>query len=463
MEVALIIFALLAIGAVIAWSRAKTQLTKAREALVRAETEQEAHANSVDREVEERKRVEVQRDDLQAKLSASEAQFKAAVAERDTERKNHEQRLKELDERFKGLAADIFKSNSEEFRKQAQENFLQQRELAVTDLEKRQVAVDNLVKPVGETLEKLEQRVGEIEKAREGAYAQVHEIITNVQQQIGQLSTETGSLREALRSSNVRGYWGEQELRNIIEFAGMTEHVSFVTQETTTTLDEASDIRPDLIVNIPGGVRVVVDSKTPFEAYFEARNTKDPDTQQKLLDRHASALMGHARELKSRDYSHWVKGSPDFVVMFIGADGILDAALDTRPALWEEAWQQHNVLIATPLNLIAFLRTVALAWREQRLQENARNISDTAAELYDRFRIYLEHVNRVGVNLNKAVDAHNKSVRSLNRTVFPHTRKLEDRGITKGKDIPQIDELAVHPETLTAPELSETPRLEAGD
>ena len=463
MEITLIILALLALGALIAWSRAKTQVTNAREALARAEAERDVHANSVDSEVGERTRIEAQRDGLQAKLSESEAQRKAAVAERDTERKNHEQRLQELDERFKGLAADIFKSNSEEFRKQAQENFLQQRELAVTDLEKRQVAVDSLVKPVGESLEKLQQRVGEIEKAREGAYAQVHESITNIQQQIGQLSSETGNLREALRSSNVRGYWGEQELRNIIEFAGMTEHVSFVTQETTTTLDEASDIRPDLIVNIPGGVRVVVDSKTPFESYFEARNTTDPDTQRKLLDRHASALMGHARELKRRDYSHWVEGSPDFVVMFIGADGILDAALNTRPALWEEAWQQHKVLMATPLNLIAFLRTVALAWREQRLQTDARNISDTAAELYDRFRIYLEHVNRVGVNLDKAVDAHNKSIRSLNRTVFPHTRKLEDRSITKGKDIPQIDELAVHPETLAAPELQRTPRLEASD
>ena len=230
----------------------------------------------------------------------------------------------------------------------------------------------------------------------------------------------------------MRGHWGEQQLRNVLELSGMREHIDFFEQLTVGSGDSTG--RPDAVVRVPGGAQVVIDAKTPLDSYLEAHNTSDDERrQQELLQAHAGSLLGHARALGRRNYDAAVDGSPDFVVMFVPADPILDSAMDVQPTLWQDAWEKHQVLIATPGLLLAFLKTVALAWKEQSLQENARQIADASKELYDRLRIYLDHVAKMGRGLEQAVNSYNAGIGSLDSRVLPQARRLEELDATTAK------------------------------
>lgn len=381
-----------------------------------------------------------EREDALRKLAAAEAEHEARTEELAKARE-------ELETQFKGIAADVSKANSEAFLKQAKEQFENQKKLSEADLKQRQQAIDELVKPVKENLAKFEKRVNEIEEKREGAY----EGLTT---QIGQLREATGGLREALRSPQVRGLWGEQTLRNILEVSGMREHIDFVEQHTVATDD--GSVRPDAVVRVPGGVQVVIDAKTPLDSYLEAHSEKDEQRQVELLQSHARSLMGRAKELGDKDYAAAIDGSPDFTVMFVPADPILDAAVDVQPTLWEDAWQKHRVLIATPGLLLAFLRTVALAWQQQDLQENAQEIADGAAALYDSLRVYAGHVDNVGKGLQRAVKAYNDSIGSLEGRVLPRARRFEELGPVSGvKRIEGVSPVEAYPRAVAAAELVE--------
>lgn len=381
-----------------------------------------------------------EREDALRKLAAAEAEHEARTQELAKARE-------ELETQFKGIADDVTKANSEAFLKQAKEQFENQKKLSEADLKQRQQAIDELVKPVKENLAKFEKRVNEIEEKREGAY----EGLTT---QIGQLREATGGLREALRSPQVRGLWGEQTLRNILEVSGMREHIDFVEQHTVATDD--GSVRPDAVVRVPGGVQVVIDAKTPLDSYLEAHSEKDEQRQGELLQSHARSLMGRAKELGDKDYAAAIDGSPDFTVMFVPADPILDAAVDVQPTLWEDAWQKHRVLIATPGLLLAFLRTVALAWQQQDLQENAQEIADGAAALYDSLRVYAGHVDNVGKGLQRAVKAYNDSIGSLEGRVLPRARRFEELGPVSGvKRIEGVSPVEAYPRAVAAAELVE--------
>ena len=354
----------------------------------------------------------------------------------------------DLDTYFKGMAADVLQANSQAFLAQAKEQLAGQSKLSEADLEKRQQAIDALIKPVRENLDKFEKRVNEIEEKRQGAYE-------GLRNEVGRLQKATGNLGEALRSSQMRGHWGEQQLRNVLELAGMSERIDFFEQLTVGSGDSTG--RPDAIVRVPGGAQVVIDAKTPLDSYLEAHNTSDDERrQQELLQAHAGSLLGHARTLGGRNYDAAVDGSPDFVVMFVPADPILDSAMDVQPTLWQDAWEKHQVLIATPGLLLAFLKTVALAWKEQSLQENARQIADASKELYDRLRIYLDHVAKMGRGLEQAVNSYNAGIGSLDSRVLPQARRLEDLDAATAKKIAgplPVEGVVRH---LSAPELVET-------
>ena len=381
-----------------------------------------------------------EREDALRKLVAAEAEHEARTEELAKARE-------ELETQFKGIADDVTKANSEAFLKQAKEQFENQKKLSEADLKQRQQAIDELVKPVKENLAKFEKRVNEIEEKREGAY----EGLTT---QIGQLREATGGLREALRSPQVRGLWGEQTLRNILEVSGMREHIDFIEQHTVATGD--GSVRPDAVVRVPGDVQVVIDAKTPLDSYLKAHSEKDEQRQGELLESHARSLMGHAKELGDKDYAAAIEGSPDFTVMFVPADPILDAAVDVQPTLWEDAWQKHRVLIATPGLLLAFLRTVALAWKKQDLRENAQEIADGAKAIYDGLRVYAGHVDNVGKGLKRAVEAYDKSVGSLERNVLSKARKLEELGpASGGKKIEEVSPVGLVPRSVAAAELVE--------
>ena len=412
---------------------------------------------------------------LEVQLDERDRQLNVALSERDTARTElgevrdereaarrelaqvkagHDARIellteaqKQLEIQFKGIADDVTKANSEAFLKQAKEQFESQQKLSEADLKQRQQAIDELVKPVKENLAKFEKQVVEIEKDRKGAY-------DVLRTQVGQLRDTAQGLSEALRSPQMRGQWGEHQLRNILELSGLSERIDFVEQDTID-LGEGRG-RPDAVVHIPGGLEVVIDAKTPLSSYLDAHHADDEQRQSELLDSHAKSLMGHAKTLGDRDYATAVEGSPDFVVMFVPADPILDTAMDVKPTLWEEAWQKHRVLIATPGLLLAFLRTVAVAWQQQDLQENAQRIADGAAGLYASLKTYASHVDDVGKGLKRAVEAYNKSIGSLEGRVLPRARKFESWGVVSGaKQIESADSVESYPRSVAAPELVE--------
>ncbi len=362
------------------------------------------------------------------------ARYESAQAERE---KALAERLAEIDTRFKGLASEVLKSSTEEFRKQAAEQFKQQQALADKDLKARETAVENLVKPVRESLDKLREHVDASEKARIAD-------TTKVSQNVEQLIAETSGLRKILHNPQLRGQWGEQHLRNVLDAAGMSPHVDYVEQAQLT--GDGALLRPDVLVRIPGGATVVIDAKTPFDRYDAAMRSDDEQEQKKLLKEHATALAGHAKVLADRDYAQWIEGSPDFVMMYVPTDPMLDAAINAEPTIWQDTWQSHRVLIATPGLLIAFLRTVALAWRQQDIQENAQKIAEAARELYSRLRTYASHVDKMGRGLQQAVRAYNDGVGSFQSRVLVQARRFEELSATDKSG--QIRETAPVEETV---------------
>ena len=381
-----------------------------------------------------------ERDEAGRRLSAIEAADEVRRQEMGRARQD-------LVMHFKGMAAEVLQANSRAFLEQAKEQLASQAKLGEADLEKREQAIGALVKPIRENLAKFEDRVNEIEKTREGAYK-------GLEKELGLLRETAGNLASALRSPQIRGLWGEQQLRNILELAGMQEHIDFFEQQTVAGDD--GTLRPDALVRVPGGVQVVVDAKTPLDSYLDAHNVADDDQRRaELLDSHAGALLSHARTLKDRDYSAAIDGSPDFVVMFVPADPILDTAMHARPTLWQDAWEKHRVLIATPGLLLAFLRTVALAWQQQDLQKNAQKIADLGKDLYDSLRTYAGHVDDVGKGLTRALNAYNRSIASLEGRVLPRARRFEGLGPAAGKEIDALPPLAVDVRPVVAAELTE--------
>ena len=389
---------------------------------------------------EQHEKTEKRAIEAEAELAEKTTELAGVKADQQARQQELEKARQQLDLQFKGIAAQVVESTSDELRKRADR-----------ELEARQKAVEASVKPVGESLKEFQARVQEIENAREGAYAELLTAVKNSGEVISQLRTETGHLHRALRSARVRGNWGEQQLRNVVEAAGMLEHVEFTEQETMA--GQESTLRPDMIVRIPGEKRIVLDSKMPMDAYLDAYETEDSSRQKKLFEQHANTLLGHAHRLASKEYTYGVEGSFEFVVMFLGHDNILDAAERTKSGIWDQVWRNHHVLIATPGLLIALLNTIAVGWKQAKVEKNAQAIVKEASEFYDRLRVYMVHVNDVSVALNKAVDAQTKSVGSLRTRLLITARKIEKMGGADKKAIPELVELEEKAELLSAPEL----------
>ena len=387
-----------------------------------------------DREVQqvrdERDEARRERDSARQDLSTARADLAAARADHQARTEELTSAREQLDNQFKGLAADVLKDSTESLLRQAKEQFDTQRQLGAAELEQRREAIDNLVAPIRESLQNLGEHASEIEQKRVGAYERLAT-------QIASLRQVAGSLSEALRSPNIRGQWAEQELGNILELSGLRQHIDYYPQHTVPV--PGSVVRPDAVVNVPGGLKVVIDAKAPLENYLKAHEAGDDGEERALLANHAAAISKHAKTLRERDYDDVVTGSPDFVLMFVPADPILDAAMKVQPTLWERAWHDHRVLIATPGLLLAFLRTVALAWQQQDMQKNAQRIADLGKDLYDRLRIFAEHMHGVGKGLDQALTAYNKGVGSLESRVLPQARRFEYLGaVSDSKRIPEL-------------------------
>lgn len=316
-----------------------------------------------------------------------------------------------------------------------------------------QEAVARAVAPLHETLHRYEQRVNELERDRVDAYAELRAQVRAMSTVSGELRTETKQLVAALRAPQVRGRWGEHQLRRIVEAAGMLEHCDFAEQVTAATTDQRV-VRPDLVVRLHGGRCVVVDAKVPFEAYLTAMEARDERGRDTHLDAHARHLRAHIDALAAKAYWAAFDQTPEFVVLFVPADPFLDVAVQRDPTLLEHAFAR-NVVLATPATLVALLRTVAYAWRQEALASNAVAVHTLARELHGRLSTLGEHVGRLGSALGGAVTAYNRAVGSLEARVLVSARKLAELGVSD-EELTTPAQVELAPRQPQAPELSES-------
>ena len=355
-----------------------------------------------------------------------------------------------LSDTFKALAADTLHNSNKSFLELAEKELKIFHEAAKGDLEKRQTAIDELVKPVKESLVKVDSKLQEIEKARLEAYTGLTEQVKSMRETQDLFAGETSNLVQALRRPEVRGRWGEIQLRRVVEMAGMLEHCDFTEQQSVNT--EEGRLRPDLVVRLPGDRTIVVDAKTPLDAYLSAIEAPDEETRNAKLKEHARQIRNHVQMLGRKKYFEQFEHSPDFVVLFIPGEIFYTAALQQDPELIE-AGVGERVLITSPTSLIALLRAVSYGWRQEKLADNAREISDLGRHLYDCLAKLTEHFAKVGERLDQAVKAYNQALASLENRVLPGARKFKELGASTADDIDRLKPVDNTVRQIQAPEL----------
>jgi DNA recombination protein RmuC len=350
---------------------------------------------------------------------------------------------------FSELSNQSLKANSETFLRLAEQNLGAQQERAKRELGDREQAVENLVKPIREALTQSQQQIAALEKARSEAYGGIKTQLESMQTSQQSLAQETKNLVNALRRPEVRGRWGEITLRRLVELAGMVEHCDF--QEQVHTSSDDKIIRPDMIVSMPDRRKLVVDVKTPLDAYLEAAEAKDDAQRDLALKRHAGNVRNHIIKLSSKGYWQQFSESPEFVILFIPGDQFLSAALNENPDLIESALSQ-KIILATPTSLVALLKAVAYGWRQLALADNAEEIRRLAADLHGRLGTFVGHLNKVGKQLSSSVAHYNKAMGSLERNVLPGARKFVELGVHPKKEIESIEPLEALPRSIVEPQ-----------
>ena len=419
------------------WNRSRPSYDEKRVAELEAQLSGAREERA--RQVQELRESLRDREEAMARLQAEVAQLRERGAQLQTrleeERRQSEEKLRLVNEAraaleasFKSLSADALKSNNQSFLELARESLKGFQEAAKGDLEKRQMAIDQLVGPVKASLEKVDEKIHLLEKARENAYGEIRQQFVHMAQVQEQLRMETSNLVKALRQPHVRGRWGEVQLRRVVEMAGMLEHVDFVEQETAET-DEGKQLRPDLVVRLPGNRQIVVDSKAPISAYLDAHEAESEEVRKAKIREHAQLVRTHLQALSRKNYWEQFEPTPEFVVMFIPGEAFCSAALESDPDLLDSAFGQ-NVIIASPASLMALLKAAAYGWRQESIQENARAISQLGKELHSRLGSMAEHLERLGRNLESATGSYNAAIGSFESRVLVSARRFEELGAT---------------------------------
>jgi DNA recombination protein RmuC len=336
---------------------------------------------------------------------------------------------------FDSLAGETLRANSELFLRLAREALGRDQALAQGSLKEREAAIAQLVEPLRTALERTDQQTNALERERRETYAALRTQIESLASGQSQLQRETRNLVTALRRPEVRGRWGELTLRRLVELAGLSEHSDFT--EQLHLFGQEGALRPDLVVHMSESRDLVVDVKTPLDAYLEALEASTDEERQQALKKHAQQVETRVRQLASKTYWAQFERSPEFAVLFLPGDQFLSAALAERPELLDAALKQ-SIIIATPSTLIALLKTVAYGWRQSAMTENAKLIRELGQELYRRLGAFTGHLERLGSRLGAAVDAYNASVGSLERQVLPQARRFPDLGVTTDAALPEL-------------------------
>jgi DNA recombination protein RmuC len=400
--------------------------------------------------------------DLNTQLNAAKVKLETTVA---LERKANDDKLailnqmtQELRDSFQALSAEALKSNNQAFLHLAQSTLEKFQSEAKGDLELRQQAVEDLVAPIGESLKKVDDQIRQMESVRDRAYGDLTSQVRSLIITQEKLQSETGNLVRALRTPTVRGQWGEIQLRRVVEMAGMLPYCDFVEQETITA--GTGKLRPDLIVKLAGGKNIVVDVKTPLQAYLEAVESTDDETRRRKLQDHARQVRTHMNQLSSKGYWEQFESSPEFVVMFLPGEAFFSASLEQDPALIESGVGQR-VILASPTTLIALLKAVAYGWNQEKLARNAQEISALGKELHDRLRLLGSHIDNVGKGLDRAVESYNKAVGSLESRVMVSARKFVELGAPVTDEIAELNPIETTTRNLTL-DFDDPEKAEAG-
>lgn len=394
---------------------------------------------------------------LQQDLAAARQECARVGAEIDAARQAANDKLAmlqtaeaKLREAFAALSSEALKNNNETFLQLARASIGELQRTAALDLDGRQKTIETIVQPLKESLTKVDAKLQEVERGRASAQAQLSEQIRSLASAQQVLHAETSRLSRALRSPNVRGQWGELQLRRVLESAGMIQGSHYEMKESV--LGEDGRLTPDVLVKLPGGKNVVVDAKVPLTAFLDASECQDDDAREAKLREHARQLKDHVNRLAGKSYWAHFQPAPDIVVMFVPGEPLLTSALQSDPSLLEFS-MNRGVMLASPLTLIALLRAIAYGWQQETVARNAQEISELGRNLYDRIAKLAEHFENVGRSLAKSVEAYNNAVGTLESRVLVTARRLKDKGVTAAEEFPELETVDHTPRPLGAPEL----------
>ena len=382
-----------------------------------------------------------------ASLAAALDAERRASAEKVALLQNAEAKLRDA---FSALSSEALRENSESFLRLARTSLGEFQKSATMDLDGRHKAIDSLIQPLRESLTKVDAKLVDVDRGRATSQAQLSEQLRSLTQAQQVLHSETSKLSRALRSSNIRGQWGEIQLRRVLECAGLTEGMHFDLKESVRT-DEGR-LTPDAIIKLPGGKNVVVDAKVALSAYLDAMDCEDDPSRDAKLREHARQVKDHVNQLGNKSYWTAFQPAPDIVVMFVPGEALLSTALQQDDGLLEFSMGK-GVMLASPLTLIALLKAIAYGWQQDTIAKNALEISELGRNLYDRIAKLADHFEQVGRSLAKAVQSYNGAVGTLETRVLVTARKLKDKGVTASEEFREVETIDITPRLLGAPEL----------